>query len=98
MWLIGTASEHHVIYQYNIHNASNHYMGLIQTETVRTSFVAYDHVSSCLHSAQPYFQPTPAVPEPFTIDAAYSDPDTAGLTSALALSVTNSKNILVFGT
>ncbi|KAF9044173.1 exo-beta-1,3-glucanase [Panaeolus papilionaceus] len=33
VWLIGTAAEHHVIYQYNIVNAANHYMGLIQTES-----------------------------------------------------------------
>ncbi|KAG7453018.1 exo-beta-1,3-glucanase [Guyanagaster necrorhizus] len=32
VWLIGTA-EHHVLYQYNLVNAQNHYMGLIQTET-----------------------------------------------------------------
>ncbi|PPQ70273.1 hypothetical protein CVT26_014562 [Gymnopilus dilepis] len=32
VWMIGTA-EHHVLYQYNIVNAANHYMGLIQTET-----------------------------------------------------------------
>ena len=28
------AAEHHVLYQYNLVGASNHYMGLIQTETV----------------------------------------------------------------
>ncbi|VDC01655.1 unnamed protein product [Peniophora sp. CBMAI 1063] len=33
VWLIGTASEHHVLYQYNIANAANHYIGLAQTET-----------------------------------------------------------------
>ncbi|KAF9481746.1 glucan 1,3-beta-glucosidase [Pholiota conissans] len=33
VWLIGTAAEHHVIYQYNIVNAANHYMSLIQTES-----------------------------------------------------------------
>ncbi|KAK0458521.1 exo-beta-1,3-glucanase [Desarmillaria tabescens] len=33
VWMIGTASEHHVLYQYNLVNAQNHYMGLIQTET-----------------------------------------------------------------
>ncbi|GJJ08010.1 hypothetical protein Clacol_002217 [Clathrus columnatus] len=42
VWLIGTA-EHHVLYQYNLAGASNHYLGLIQTETVReldpTSYV-----------------------------------------------------------
>ncbi|KAK7449683.1 hypothetical protein VKT23_013156 [Stygiomarasmius scandens] len=33
VWMIGTASEHHTLYQYNLINAQNHYMGLIQTET-----------------------------------------------------------------
>ncbi|KAK0442941.1 exo-beta-1,3-glucanase [Armillaria borealis] len=43
VWMIGTvifpltvktlAAEHHVLYQYNLVNAQNHYMGLIQTET-----------------------------------------------------------------
>ncbi|KAF7311921.1 Glucan 1,3-beta-glucosidase [Mycena indigotica] len=33
VWLVGTASEHHVIYQYAFHNAQNIYAGLIQTET-----------------------------------------------------------------
>ncbi|KAJ6459997.1 beta-1,3-glucanase [Mycena sanguinolenta] len=33
VWLVGTASEHHVIYQYAFHDAQNIYAGLIQTET-----------------------------------------------------------------
>ncbi|KZP17992.1 glycoside hydrolase family 55 protein [Athelia psychrophila] len=33
VWLIGTASEHHVMYQYSLIGAKDHYMGLIQTET-----------------------------------------------------------------
>ncbi|PPQ78458.1 hypothetical protein CVT25_011853 [Psilocybe cyanescens] len=33
VWMIGTASEHHVLYQYNLVGAKNHYMGLIQTES-----------------------------------------------------------------
>ncbi|KAJ7178281.1 exo-beta-1,3-glucanase [Mycena filopes] len=33
VWMIGTASEHHVLYQYSLQSASNHYMGLIQTES-----------------------------------------------------------------
>ncbi|TFK42712.1 glycoside hydrolase family 55 protein [Crucibulum laeve] len=32
VWMIGTA-EHHVLYQYRLVNAKNHYMGLIQTES-----------------------------------------------------------------
>ncbi|KAJ7718893.1 hypothetical protein B0H14DRAFT_3170707 [Mycena olivaceomarginata] len=31
----GPASEHYVLYQYNLANAKSHYMGLIQTETPR---------------------------------------------------------------
>ncbi|PPQ99276.1 hypothetical protein CVT26_014092 [Gymnopilus dilepis] len=33
VWMIGTASEHHILYQYNVVGAQDHYMGLIQTET-----------------------------------------------------------------
>ncbi|KAJ7834921.1 exo-beta-1,3-glucanase [Mycena olivaceomarginata] len=33
VWLVGTASEHHTIYQYAFKNAQNVYAGLIQTET-----------------------------------------------------------------
>ncbi|KIM87551.1 glycoside hydrolase family 55 protein [Piloderma croceum F 1598] len=33
VWMIGTASEHHVMYQYSLVGAQDHYMGLIQTET-----------------------------------------------------------------
>ncbi|KAI0266843.1 exo-beta-1,3-glucanase [Gloeopeniophorella convolvens] len=33
VWLIGTAGEHHVLYQYSFVNAADHYIGLGQTET-----------------------------------------------------------------
>lgn len=33
VWLIGTSSEHHTLYQYSLVSAQDHYMGLIQTET-----------------------------------------------------------------
>ncbi|OBZ70776.1 Glucan 1,3-beta-glucosidase [Grifola frondosa] len=33
VWLIGTASEHSIMYQYSLVNAQNHYLGMIQTET-----------------------------------------------------------------
>ncbi|KIM76034.1 glycoside hydrolase family 55 protein [Piloderma croceum F 1598] len=32
-WLIGTASEHHTLYEYSLVGAQNHYMGHIQTES-----------------------------------------------------------------
>ena len=34
MCLVLLTAEHHALYQYNFVNAANHYMGLIQTETV----------------------------------------------------------------
>jgi len=34
VWMIGTASEHHVLYEYSLVGARDHWMGLIQTETV----------------------------------------------------------------
>nr|BAE20245.1 exo-beta-1,3-glucanase [Lentinula edodes]BAE44303.1 exo-beta-1,3-glucanase [Lentinula edodes] len=78
VWMIGTASEHHALYQYSLVNAQNHYMGLIQTET-------------------PYYQPSPAVPSPFSLNSAFNDPTIFGGSSAWALHVTSSSNILVFG-
>ncbi|KAF7368568.1 Glucan 1,3-beta-glucosidase [Mycena venus] len=33
VWLVGTASEHHVLFQYSFLNAQNIYAGMIQTET-----------------------------------------------------------------
>ncbi|KAI0700911.1 glucan 1,3-beta-glucosidase [Cytidiella melzeri] len=33
VWLIGTASEHHIVYQYYLKGAKNHYIGLAQTES-----------------------------------------------------------------
>jgi len=34
VWMIGTASEHHTLYEYSLIGAKNHWMGFIQTETV----------------------------------------------------------------
>ncbi|KAH9839344.1 exo-beta-1-3-glucanase [Rhodofomes roseus] len=33
VWMVGTASEHNIMYQYGLAQAQNHYMGFIQTET-----------------------------------------------------------------
>ncbi|KAJ7837009.1 exo-beta-1,3-glucanase [Mycena olivaceomarginata] len=79
VWFIGTAAEHHTLYQYNLVNAATHYMGLIQTET-------------------PYYQPSPVPPAPFTVNTAFKDPSNwSGITSAWALRVTTSTDIIVFG-
>jgi len=49
--LIINKAEHHVLYQYHLVNAANHYMGLIQTETVSKTFLytynLFDMNDSC---------------------------------------------------
>lgn len=91
-------AEHHVLYQYNLVGASNHYLGLIQTETVcyfllLTAFRSHDFLN-----VQPYFQPTPAAPSPFSVDSAFNDPTVfpdSGM--AWAVRINTSQDILIFG-
>ena len=48
---------------------------------------------------QPYFQPVPAPPAPFSNNAALHDPSfPSGLRSAWAVTITQSSNIFIFGT
>ncbi|KAG9310411.1 glycoside hydrolase family 55 protein [Chiua virens] len=78
VWFIGT-SEHAALYQYNLVNAQNHYIGFAQTET-------------------PYYQPAPAAPAPYNSSATYHDPTFSNsITSAWAMYVQSSSNILIFG-
>lgn len=96
------AGEHNILYQYYLVNAQNHYMGLIQTETVRPSEPSAlprtgdEHAHGASYP-QPYFQPNPVPPAPFIPNSAYKDPS-LGPGAAWALAVSNSQNILVFGT
>ncbi|KAI4204576.1 MAG: hypothetical protein LQ346_001585 [Caloplaca aetnensis] len=83
VWMYGTSSEHHQLYNYQIANAKNVYAGLIQTET-------------------PYFQANPDAMQPFTANAAFSDPDfsrcaTPGCKKAWGLRVLGSSDVHVFG-
>jgi hypothetical protein len=38
-------AEHHVLYQYNVANAADHYIGLAQTETVSLDILLRSHRS-----------------------------------------------------
>ena len=87
--------EHHTIYQYNIANAADHYMGLIQTETVSVRLQSL--LPRPNNVSQPYYQPAPAAPSPFAIDTSLMDPNYPSQQSAWALMVQNSQNIIVFG-
>ncbi|RDW83246.1 glycoside hydrolase family 55 protein [Coleophoma crateriformis] len=83
VWMYGTSSEHSVLYNYQISNAANVYMALIQTET-------------------PYYQSNPGATTPFTVNAAYNDPDFSkctgtGCDKAWGLRIVGSKDVFVYG-
>jgi len=50
VWMIGTASEHHTIYQYNFVSAEAHYIGLAQTESPYYQPVPASPVPFCINS------------------------------------------------
>ncbi|KAJ7197153.1 glycoside hydrolase family 55 protein [Mycena pura] len=96
VWLIGTA-EHFSLYQYQVLNAKDHYMGLIQTETVSHNCLEGGFLST--DTFQPYFQPYAVpLPYPFNISSKYGDPTfPPGMNQAWAVTVRSSSNILIFG-
>ncbi|KAE8356327.1 pectate lyase superfamily protein-domain-containing protein [Aspergillus coremiiformis] len=58
-WLTGTGSEHHWLYNYNIHHAENVYAGLLQTES---PYMQGDEA-------------TQTAPAPWTAQPEFGDPD-----------------------
>jgi glucan 1,3-beta-glucosidase len=94
VWMIGTGSEHHSIYQYSLVGAKNHYMGLIQTETVCCVITLLHFLTDI--PWQPYYQPVPASPAPFSLSTTWKDPMT-DVSSAWGLWVRQSSNIFIFG-
>ncbi len=47
---------------------------------------------------QPYYQPVPAAPAPFSVNSNFNDPTfPSGQTSAFAVSISNSQAITIFG-
>ncbi|KAJ2916151.1 hypothetical protein MD484_g4260, partial [Candolleomyces efflorescens] len=82
VWLIGTGSEHHAIYQYRFVDAKDHFMGLIQTES--------PYYQPTPAAPAPFILNTsPKYPDPKPYDVAAP--------SAWALSVERSKDIFIFG-
>lgn len=58
--------------------------------------MTYGQLTPC---PQPYFQPKPAAPTPFSINPTYHDPKPyEGNASSWALAVTDSHGIIIFGT
>ncbi|KAI1006484.1 Glucan 1,3-beta-glucosidase [Podosphaera aphanis] len=81
VWLYGTSSEHNALYQYQISDASNVYMALIQTET--------PYYQSNPDATKP-FSPVAAYKDPiFSGNAAEN--------KSWGLRITHSSNIFVYG-
>ncbi|KAK0617048.1 pectate lyase superfamily protein-domain-containing protein [Immersiella caudata] len=86
LWLYGTGSEHHVLYQYQIVNSGNIFMGQIQTETPY-----YMPIPNALVP----FNPIPALNDP---DYRVSCAGVAGNCQASwGVRVIDSRNVFVYG-
>ena len=85
VWMYGTASEHSVMYQYNIVNAKNVFLGMIQTETP-------------YYQSSPK-APAPFTTNGGLNDPDFSNCDPSSQTCAMAwgLRVQSSTNIYVYG-
>lgn len=83
VWLYGTASEHHQLYNYQVANAQNVFMGLIQTETPY-----YQSNPDAL---------TPFTPQTTWNDPTFSHCTTASCRKAWGLRVLNTSDLFVYG-
>lgn len=83
VWLWGTSSEHHQLYNYQVSHAQNVFMGLIQTETPY-----YQSNPNAL---------TPYTPQKSWNDPDFSTCKTASCRKAWGLRVINSSDLFVYG-
>ncbi|KAJ5578443.1 uncharacterized protein N7459_007407 [Penicillium hispanicum] len=83
VWLWGTSSEHHQLYNYQVSNAQNTFMGLIQTETPY-----YQSNPSALK---------PFTPQDSWNDPDFSTCTTASCRKSWGLRVLNSSDLFVYG-
>ncbi|KAK0643067.1 pectate lyase superfamily protein-domain-containing protein [Cercophora newfieldiana] len=88
VWLVGTSFEHCVLYQYALHNASNVYIALQQTESPYWQ-----------GAGSPY-----AAPAPWDVNPAYGDPTFAHCAladgqcrRAWAMYVSDAENVTIHG-
>jgi glucan 1,3-beta-glucosidase len=77
-------------------------MWLIGTASEHSALYQYslvgakNHYMGLIQTETPYYQPTPAAPTPFSVDAAFNDP-ASDQNAAWGLWVERSSNIFVFG-
>lgn len=83
VWMWGTSSEHSVLYNYQLANASNVYMGLIQTET--PYYQSNPDATGPFTSNAAYSDPD------------FSTCSTSGCKKSWGLRVVNSNDVFVYG-
>ncbi|KAJ5359418.1 glucan endo-1-3-beta-glucosidase [Penicillium cataractarum] len=83
VWLWGTASEHHQLYNYQVSNAANVFMGLIQTETPY-----YQSNPTAL---------VPFTPQDSWNDPDFSTCTTASCKKSWGLRVMNTSDLFIYG-
>jgi glucan 1,3-beta-glucosidase len=83
VWLWGTSSEHHQLYNYQVSNAKNVFMGLIQSETPY-----YQSNPTAL---------TPYTPQDSWNDPDFANCKTASCRKAWGLRVLNSSDVYIYG-
>ncbi|EPS40839.1 hypothetical protein H072_5254 [Dactylellina haptotyla CBS 200.50] len=95
LWLYGTASEHNVLYQYQILDSSNVFLGLIQTESPYYQGVApagapapFGNTTIASATTTPYFGSDP------NFNICYNDPLCA---TSWALRILSSDYISIYG-
>lgn len=84
VWLYGTSSEHHVLYNYQVSNAKDIFMGFIQTETA--------YMQSKPNSLTSGFQPNSVYSDPD-----FSDCKTDTCKKTWGLRVVDSSDVYVMG-
>jgi glucan 1,3-beta-glucosidase len=84
VWLYGTSSEHHVLYNYQVSNAKDVFMGFIQTETA--------YMQSKPNSLTSGFTPNPVYADPD-----FSDCTTDSCKKTWGLRVVDSADVYVMG-
>lgn len=86
-WLTGTGAEHHWLYNYNFHDASNVYAGLLQTES------PYMQGTGAVQTAPAPWTPDANVADP---DFSWCDEDDQKCRSALATNVDGGSDVLLY--
>jgi hypothetical protein len=97
IWLVGSSVEHHTLYQYQLLNASDVWMGQIQTET--------PYYQPNPPAPFPFTKPNTAIRDPdfttdcqhYTLPSSLKPSGNAPCAMAWGLRILDSKNVVVFG-